>query len=275
MHHFLAPTRRRNGSLAGRAGGVAGLVCLLALSAPAQSRPPSPKPLAGKQREAFLKSVQKAMTGRTEVAATFVTEKHYALFDDVVRQRGFILYQRPDRLRWEIQHPFQSILVVTGTDVAKFEIKKGKRRKLTLGRAQDVLRIVMDQIRSWFRGEFEKGNRDYTVQLFAATKKPAANARIVLRPRSKTLRKTVQQFELELAPDLGSVSQVTIREAGGDRTVMRFSRMPAGQRLIPGHFSVQAPAPFTPRPAKKPAKVPPGKKSSESPKPSGKAGTRK
>lgn len=236
---------------------------LLVLAAPAQDqRPPgagrkdppptsqAPQALTDKARAAFLAKVAKAMSNRKEVAATFVTEKQYALFDDVARQRGFILYQRPGKLRWEIQHPFRSILVVDGTDVAKFEFNKGVRRKLTLGRTQDVLRIVMDQIRSWFRGEFEKGSKDYTVQLFAATTRPAAPARVVLVPRSKSLRKTVQQFELQLAADLSSVARVTIQEAGGDRTEMRFALMPAGQRLVPGHFSTSDPAPFAVRPAR-------------------------
>ena len=207
------------------------------------------KPLAGKPRAAFIKKIAKSMAKVQTVVAEFEQEKHYSLFDGVLKQKGMILYRRPDRLRWEIQQPFRSILIVAGTEVAKFEFRKGKRKKLQLGRAKDVLLIVMDQIRGWFRGDFEKSDRDYRVDFFDQTP-----ARIVMRPRSKSLRKAVHSIELVLAKDLASVTQVTIREQGGDKTVMRFTRHKAVKTLDAEYFDVAKPRDYTPK--KKPAERP-------------------
>jgi len=175
------------------------------------------------------------------VVAEFEQEKHFSLFDGVVKQQGIILYCRPDRLRWEIQRPFRSILIVAGTEVAKFEFLKGKRKKLKLGRAKDVLLIVMNQIRGWFRGDFKKSERDYDVDFFDQTP-----ARIVMRPKSKALRKAVDSIELVLAKDLASVTQVTIREQGGDKTVMRFTGLTAVKTLDAGYFDVTEPRDYKP-----------------------------
>lgn len=197
------------------------------------------RPLEGKARTAFVEKIRKSMAKVQVVVAAFVQEKHYSIFDGVVKHHGFILYQRPDKLRWEIEKPFRSILIVAGTDVAKFEFRKGKRRKLELGRARDVLLIVMDQIRGWFRGDFAKSEKDYTVEFYSK-----APARIVMRPKSKQLRKTIDSFELLLAKDLDSVTRVTIRENEGDKTVMRFTRSPALTRLDADYFDVNQPKDF-------------------------------
>jgi outer membrane lipoprotein-sorting protein len=220
---------------------------LLSVSAPpgAQDRP-----LAGEARKAFIEKIRKSMAKVRVVVAAFEQEKNYSMFDGVVKHYGFILYQQPDKLRWEIEKPFRSILIVSGTDVAKFEFRKGKRRKLELGRAKDVLLIVMDQIRGWFRGDFAKSEKDYTVEFHAK-----APARIVMRPRSKALRKTVESFELRLANDLASVTQVTIREKGGDTTVMRFRRSRPKTKLTARHFDVKAPQGFAFEKAKPPKKA--------------------
>jgi outer membrane lipoprotein-sorting protein len=223
---------------------------LLFLAAPVCAQD---KPLTGDARKAFLQKVRKSMEKVQTVVASFVQEKHYSLFDEVVKHHGFILYQRPDKLRWEIQKPFRSILIVADTDVAKFEYRKGKRRKLDLGRAKDVLLVVMDQIRGWFRGDFEKSDKDYKIEFYSK-----APARIVMRPKSKSLAKTIDSFVLLLAKDLASVTQVTILEQGGDKTVMRFTRSSAKTELGAEHFDVKEPAEFvfvkpkTPT-AKKPA----------------------
>lgn len=207
------------------------------------------KPLEGAARTAFIKNIAKSMAKVKTVVAAFEQEKHYSLFDDVVKQRGIILYSRPDRLRWEIQQPFRSILIVTGTDVAKFEFRKGQRKKLRLGRAKDVLLVVMDQIRGWFRGDFKKSEADYDVSFF-----DRSPARIVMRPKSKSLRKTVQSFELVLAKDLGSVTQVTIHEKGDDKTVMKFTKLPSAKVLDARYFDVKQPRDYTP--PKKPTEQP-------------------
>ena len=56
------------------------------------------QPLQGAARATFTRKVAASMARVDAVVATFEQEKHYALFDEVAKQHGVILYQRPDRI---------------------------------------------------------------------------------------------------------------------------------------------------------------------------------
>ena len=194
------------------------------------------KPLAGEARTQLLKQVEVKMSKVQHVSAAFTQEKHDSLFGDVLKSKGHILYGRPDKLRWEYRAPFQSILIVAGDDVAKFEIEEGKRRRLELGKTKDVLLVVMEQIRSWFRGDFTAAERHYDVKVFAEP------ARVTLTPKDKALKKTLASIELAFAKDLQSVTRVTIREASGDHTVMSFVDPEHPKTLEAATFDTKDPA---------------------------------
>ncbi len=205
----------------------------------AAAEPPAPKPawLEGKERDEFLSQVERAMAGAKSIAATFQQEKELPLFQDTVRTSGFLLFERPDRLRWETRKPFRSVLIVAGNEVGKFEWIGGERRSLRLGRGADVILAVMDRIRGWFQGKFDREGKEYEVDA-ARSPKP----RIVLRPKDRAIGRSLRAVELDLAPDLSSVHTVTIVEEGGGRTVMRFEERKRGGEFPPGTFSPTDPA---------------------------------
>ncbi len=203
---------------------------------------PQDKPLTGEAREEFMAAVGKSMGKVQTVVAGFVQEKHISLFDDVIETEGCILYTGPDKLRWEIRKPFRSILIVSGDAVAKFEFQKGERRRLELGGSRDIILIVMDQIRSWFRGDFENSDETYTVSVF-----DTAPARIVLRPKTAEIQQDLEAIELHLSEDRSAMDQVIIREKGGDKTVMRFRRVTGETDLSDDYYDVVNPRDLDPR----------------------------
>lgn len=216
------------------------IVPLLAvLVLPASQEPQQPTFLQGRERTAFLAAVEAKMQEVVRVVAEFEQEKHLQLFEDVVKSQGLIVYEAPDRLRWEIQSPFSSVLVVAGDQVAKFEGVDGKLQKLELGRAGDIVLGVMGQIRTWFRGNFDKAGGTYLVQV---AQKP--QPLVVLQPLDKVMQKGLERIELSLSEDLSAVTCVTIRESGGDFTVMRCTGLVPVPPLPTECFSVTAPAPL-------------------------------
>ena len=198
-----------------------------------------PRFLEGAERERFLDELEARMAARKSVAAEFEQEKVLSLFDDKLVSRGVILFQAPDKLRWEIQAPFQSILVVAGEDVAKFEFVRGEKRALQLGRGKDPLLLVMSQIRGWFLGKFDRGEKTYRVRV---AREPAPL--IVLEPADEGLRKNLSAIEVSLADTLDAVSRVVVREKGGDKTTMTFHEKKRDV-LIPGpYFDLKDPRPL-------------------------------
>ena len=214
----------------------AAAIVLLALVAQAQEKP---VPLEGKEREAFLDRLERRMKTVKSFVAEFDQEKKLAVFKDIVKSSGVLIFQRPDSIRWEIRKPFRSILVVSGRDVGKFEFVGGERRALKLGRGKAALLIAMERIRAWFKGEFDRKGKTYDSKVYA---EPVPQ--IVLQPRDKALRKNLQAIRFELSDDLAAIRKVTIVERGGDHTTMVFRKRAQDVEVPASVFDTETPADF-------------------------------
>jgi outer membrane lipoprotein-sorting protein len=208
---------------------------LTAVLARAQDAPP--RFLEDAERARFFDQLEERMAARKTVAAEFEQEKVLALFEGPVRSRGVILFEAPGRgasggkLRWEIQAPCRSLLIVAGDDVAKFEFSAdGQRRALALGRGKDPLLAVMDQIRGWFLGRFDRREKTYRLKV---AREP--DPLVVLEPIEDGLRKTLKAIEVSLTRTLDGVQRVTILEQSGDRTTMTFHE-PRRVAAIPAEY---------------------------------------
>ena len=200
--------------------------------------------LEGAERETFLGELESRMAARKSVVAEFEQEKVLALFEEPLKSRGAILFEAPTdcascgKLRWEILEPFRSILIVAGKDVAKFEFTSdGERRVLELGRAKDPLLAVMDQIRGWFLGRFDRRESSYALKV-ARQPEPM----IVLEPKDAGLKRNMRAIEVRLASELDGVRSVTILEVSGDRTTMRFQERRKDLAIPAACFDLRAPA---------------------------------
>jgi len=210
------------------------VIAACALASAAQE--PPPRLLEGPEKADFLRKVEERMSGVRSLAVEFEQEKKLRLFKEPVVTRGLLLFAAPDRLRWETRAPFRSILVVSGNEVGKYEYLKDERRPLKLGRGADAILLVMDRIRSWFQGKFDREGKYYEID---AVREP--RPRLVLRPRDEAIRKRISAMELDLSADLSAVEAVTLVEGEGDRTVMRFKELARNRELPPGTFSVSDP----------------------------------
>lgn len=182
----------------------------------------------------YLDGLARSLAEVKSLAASFEQVKTLKLFTRPVKSRGRLLFERPDRLRWEIREPFHSLLVVDGDKVAKFEWVDGERRQLSLGRAADPILIAIGRLRRWLTGEFDDEAYEITVRAEPERK-------IVLVPRDEALRRSVAALEFFPAPDGKSMRKVVVREPGGDVTVISFSEIRIDPDFPDGTFSVTDP----------------------------------
>jgi outer membrane lipoprotein-sorting protein len=158
------------------------------------------------EREDYLARLSKSLGQVKSVRADFTQTKKLAVFKKPVTAEGVLIFERPDRLRWEIRKPFRSILIVNGDKVAKFE---------------------------WVDGFDEKA---YEIAV--------EKTRVILKPRDKALKKTIASLELFPAKDLKAMRKVVVRERTGDVTELAFSGHRTGTKPPKGTFSPTAPAPL-------------------------------
>jgi outer membrane lipoprotein-sorting protein len=210
--------------------GLCGLCWCLAAFAIGGARaadPPSPS----------LEQVSQVMSKADAIVSRFVQERHLSLFDEPLRSEGWLCFQKPGRVRWEISSPYKSILVSDGSGVAQFEWVGEKWKKLDVGLA-DALRNVVAQIGGVMEGRYASNKRDYEVSLTNS----ADGLVITLVPRQAAMRKMMKAIEVHLAPDLKGTRRVVLRENDGDFTDIRFSDQSVGVVFPARTFDRSAPA---------------------------------
>jgi len=176
--------------------------------------------------------------GRVEsVFARFAQERHLSLFQEPLRSEGYLCFQKPGHLRWEVTQPYQSILVSDGKGVAQFERAYGQWKKLDLGLA-DAMQSVVAQIGAIMEGRYASQRRDYSVSATNTADGPV----VTLMPQQPAMRKMMQAIELYLTPDFRGTRRVVLREQDGDFTDIRFSEQMAEPPLPAGTFDCNQPA---------------------------------
>jgi outer membrane lipoprotein-sorting protein len=207
--------------------GAASFFCLLATPLPAE-----PTNLTSVLLDQVAQNA-----GRVEAVFTrFVQERHLALFQDPLRSEGYLCFQKPGRLRWEITQPYQSILVSDGKGVAQFERVNDQWKKLDLGLA-DAVQTVVSQIGAVMEGRYAGKQRDYSISATNTADGPV----VTLTPQHPAMRKMMQAIEIHLAPDFRGTRRVVLREVGGDFTDIRFSEQVAEPPLPEGTFDRSKP----------------------------------
>jgi outer membrane lipoprotein-sorting protein len=186
-----------------------------------------------------LEEISRAMVKADTVFSRFVQERRLSLFNEPLRSEGYLCFQKPRRIRWEITSPYKSILVSDGSGVAQFEWADEKWKKLDLGLA-DALQNVVAQIAGVMEGRYVTDRRGYAASVTNCAEGPV----ITLVPQNETIRKMMTAIEVHLAADLKATRRVVLRETGGDYTDIRFDEQAVGLVLPQKTFDRIAPAPI-------------------------------
>jgi len=185
---------------------------------------------------ATLEEINRVLAGAKTVFTHFVQERHLSLFHEPLQSEGYLCFEQPRRIRWEVTEPYRSILISDGSGVAQFEWVGDQWKKLDLGLAA-AMQSVVSQIAEVMRGQYGRESRQYNVALANTDGGPV----VTLVPRNEKVRKMIQAIEVRLAPDLAVTRQVVIREKDGDFTEIRFDGQFVGLRLPEGTFDRRAP----------------------------------
>ncbi len=194
--------------------------------------------LSAKELDTLLSKLEKNLSGIEQLHARFDQTKHISFFDEAIEAKGQLLFKAPHAIRFEILEPFQSVLIVNDKKVGKYE-KTGKGwQKLRLHNP-DSLALVMNQIADWMQGKFREQSRVFKI---SAEKKEDTQS-IVLTPIPKGFAKLIARIEIVLKPDINGFSSITIREPGGDYTVLNFTSDLRNSELADELFDPSADAP--------------------------------
>jgi hypothetical protein len=166
---------------------------------------------------AFLQRL--AVRGRQTrtLQVNFIQRKRMALFRTEVTSKGFLRYEQPDRLRWEILPPDGLVLRLQGQR-AELRLPGEKPRAMDLS-GESGLGALVQQLMMWLG---IKPTSDLTRHYQVDLEQGKGLTRLRLIPKDASLRRRISA--LELAFDLGlTLRSVRVRQTDGDTVLFEFS----------------------------------------------------
>ena len=232
------PSRRRLATFRfhRRAGAVLVLLCgIAAWRSPAFAEPPEPELQPVADVDAFIDEIENSLRGARTVFTRFRQERVLSLFDEPLVTEGILLFERPDRVRWETTSPYRSMLLADGRRVAQFEWIEGKRRKINIGYPEPIRRM-MDEISAINQGRMRERTKLYKVSGLRGV-----GARIIMRPREKALREMISSIEIDMTADLSATRRITMHEPNGDLTRIIVIEERRNVSVADGAFNLKDP----------------------------------
>ena len=170
--------------------------------------------LEGPAREKAIATILQANDLRTTLQFRFVMTRHSAMLTEDLVSRGHAAYAYPDKVRWEVEQPRQSVFVMNGT-------AKGNRQQQTL------LRNVEKLSENGLINE-----KDFIVTVYASPQV----CQVDLQPLRRDLGQLFTRITLLTDPRTGELRSVLLSEQGGDTTQLEFSAVVRGQAIDPQLF---------------------------------------
>jgi len=191
---------------------------------------------AADSRAYSLEEVDRALGEAKTVFTHFVQERHLSLFKEPLCSEGYLCFEQPGRIRWEVTAPYRSILVSDGSGVAQFEWVDERWKKLEIGLAA-AMQNVVSQIAGVMKGQYARSGREYSVELANTEDGPV----VTLVPQHAKMRKMIKAIEVHISADLKATRRVILRESTGDFTDIQFDQQIVNPRLPEGTFSRESP----------------------------------
>ena len=175
------------------------------------------QPINLDEQKEILQTITQKLSSVKNLKAKFKQSRHMEILINPLVCEGYCYFEKPDKLRWELIKPYQSILIYNANSVAKFDVNDGKINKLSLG-TEDLMREILKQIISWMQGDFSKAAEIYDLKIYKSK-----TYRLVLIPKSEELIKSIQSIEMVFKKDLKNISIVRINESAENHIKIQFS----------------------------------------------------
>ncbi len=151
---------------------------------------------------------------RISFSAQFEQVRHVSLFMDELKAEGNCWFEKPSRLRWEVETPYHSVLIYNDGEMARWEEQDGDWRKLDSG-AKDMMSAVLQQITGWMQGDFDEASKMYDITY----REPV----LTLQPVNEELRKLIRSIDLTIDTTKWRITNVVIHENESDYVRITFT----------------------------------------------------
>ncbi len=191
--------------------------------------------LTAQQQTQFLQKMTAAAANIKNFKAGFVQQRHLSVLSEPLLSEGICFFEAPDKLRWELTSPYQTVLIYNADRVAKFEMENNRLRKMNFG-GGDMMRKVLKQIISWMQGDFNTADGIYDLRI-----QKGMPVKLELIPKSEKLRQSLRSIQLFVHSTSYRVFRVRIQETDTDYVQIDFKEMAENIELHPALFNTNHP----------------------------------
>jgi outer membrane lipoprotein-sorting protein len=162
-----------------------------------------------------INDLMRALSQRDHTQAEFTEAKYMRLLSRPLNLRGTLSYRAPDRLEKHTLQPNEEIMLVEG-DKLRIQIPVRRIDRTFTMHELPVVWGFVESLRATLSGDRKALERIYSIELEGEVR----NWQLTLRPRDPKMARVISEIQIGGAG--GRVASFELREAGGDRSVMRI-----------------------------------------------------
>ncbi len=148
--------------------------------------------------------------------------KHLPMLDKPVETTGYLIMQRPDKMRWVVEEPERMIAVINGTTMTVYFMDKKRARKLDL-KTDFSARHTMKFFTSLMNASFDEFSKDFHLSV----EDNNSVISVTLVPRSAIWAKYLGKVLLKFQKDTGAPVSMSVdwKKRGTIKTLFESSEI--------------------------------------------------
>ena len=168
----------------------------------------------------------KVAAAQTEtIKSRFVQEKNLAIFAEKLLSQGNFVYQKPDRLRWELLSPVASGFVLQGSKGERWNSLSQERGDFSVDN-DPIMGMIAQQLLAWARVDVDWLQKRYQMEVIAT--QPIS---LRLTPNDQGEAGFIDYLQILFSDDRRHIAEVLMMEQGGDSTLLRFTDVQVNSEL--------------------------------------------
>jgi len=159
------------------------------------------------------------------LSSSFEQEKHLSIFSEKLLSQGRFVYQKPDRLRWELLTPVASGFVLQGKQGQRWNRLSQEQGRFSV-ETDPIMGMIAQQLLAWARVDLDWLQKRYRMALQSA--EPVS---LRLYPLDQGEAGFIDYLQILFADDRRHVAEVLMVEQEGDSTLLRFNDVQINTQL--------------------------------------------
>ena len=167
---------------------------------------------------AILDDLEQKMLKIGSMQSRFIQKKKLSLFQHEIELHGSIAMKKPDRFAWRTESPVRYSIIIEKDKISQWNEDTNRVEVMSFSNVP-ALKIVIEQMRTWFYGAYGALLDQYDISL--VTSEPLA---LKFVPREKTPGYgLIQSVTIQFRQDRSYIESILVEEKNGDLSALNFT----------------------------------------------------